>query len=677
MVMAGFAACLNQPAVGKAGSDWVRETIEVADISALALSPDGRQVAFRTSRPDIEHNRYVLQWHIVDLSSGRSKHIASAGEAVIRDPGILAEEPPVWSPDGRWIYYRALKDKEVQLWRSAADGSATERLTEEAGDVEFVEAAFPEDGVRLAIGPPREEIDRAEQAESEQGILVNEHVDLAQNLFRGAIINGRHRSQRLTGQWFSRAGILGNRPLGYRTLAFGSHRLFQSSADRADATVDGPVARSERGDAATIGRKGGRSYIRIDGPPGVVRFCEPASCRPARISWLQWRPGHRQIIFAASDSSHAQALWSWDLDSGRSSMIARTRGLVAGGRNDEQPCAVARREVICVTAAAASPPRLEAFAIGTGRRRTLFDPNAAMRARSWPVIERLEWRDEQGRSFNGIMYLPKHARSGRHPLFLNYYRCEGFVRGGVGDEWPFVALAEAGIASACVNAVPVEGPQDAVEQYRAALSGIEALISRLTARKSIDPARVGIGGLSFGSEVAMWAVMHSDLIAAASVASPQLEPSAYWFNAVQGRNYREILRNVWGLGAPDETPERWKLISPALNAAKIRAPLLMQLSEQEARYAIELRARLTSSTTPFEMHAFPDEPHLKVQPRHRLAAYERNLDWFRFWLMSMEDPDPTKAEQYRRWRDLKARAEPQSVQQPSQSSSDARSKIRK
>jgi hypothetical protein len=28
-------------------------------------------------------------------------------------------------------------------------------------------------------------------------------------------------------------------------------------------------------------------------------------------------------------------------------------------------------------------------------------------------------------------------------------------------------------------------------------------------------------------------------------------------------------------------------------------------------------------------------------------------DWFRFWLQGYEDPDPAKAEQYKRWRELK------------------------
>jgi hypothetical protein len=29
------------------------------------------------------------------------------------------------------------------------------------------------------------------------------------------------------------------------------------------------------------------------------------------------------------------------------------------------------------------------------------------------------------------------------------------------------------------------------------------------------------------------------------------------------------------------------------------------------------------------------------------------VDWFRFWLKEEEDPEPAKAEQYKRWRELK------------------------
>ena len=77
------------------------------------------------------------------------------------------------------------------------------------------------------------------------------------------------------------------------------------------------------------------------------------------------------------------------------------------------------------------------------------------------------------------------------------------------------------------------------------------------------------------------------------------------------------------------------------------------------------------------MYVFPDERHFKVQPRHRLAIYQRNLDWFRFWLQGHVDEDPARSRQFGQWRDLQSRWQAQARQDRSQSSSEARSKIRK
>jgi hypothetical protein len=84
------------------------------------------------------------------------------------------------------------------------------------------------------------------------------------------------------------------------------------------------------------------------------------------------------------------------------------------------------------------------------------------------------------------------------------------------------------------------------------------------------------------------------------------------------------------------------------------------MPEQEYRLSFELFARLTHTTTPVDLYVFPGEPHIKTQPRHRLAVYQRNLDWFGFWLAGKVDPDPAKAEQYARW---KAMADRQALAQ--------------
>jgi len=164
-----------------------------------------------------------------------------------------------------------------------------------------------------------------------------------------------------------------------------------------------------------------------------------------------------------------------------------------------------------------------------------------------------------------------------------------------------------------------------------------------------------MGGFSFGSEAAMWIAMNSNLLQALSIASTQLEPAGHWMGAVRGSDRPGIVRRVWGLGDPGETQDEWRRLSPALNVERLRAPILFQLPEQEARKIPELYARLTMSPTPVELYAFPEEGHVKVRPCHRFAIYRRNLDWFRYWLQGHVDPDPAKSDQYRRWSGLAKR----------------------
>lgn len=36
-----------------------------------------------------------------------------------------------------------------------------------------------------------------------------------------------------------------------------------------------------------------------------------------------------------------------------------------------------------------------------------------------------------------------------------------------------------------------------------------------------------------------------------------------------------------------------------------------------------------------------------------MTSQQGNVDWFTFWLKGEEDPNPAKAEQYKRWRELR------------------------
>src|SRR5690606_20916632 len=142
-----------------------------------------------------------------------------------------------------------------------------------------------------------------------------------------------------------------------------------------------------------------------------------------------------------------------------------------------------------------------------------------------------------------------------------------------------------------------------------------------------------------------WTLMHTDLLAAASVASPSLEPNYFLFATLRDDAFFQSLHALWGLRAPAETPRQWQALSPVHHLDRIRAPVLFQMAEREYLAALGVSLPLVRRLQG-DLYVFPHEAHQKFQPRHKLAVYERNLDWFRFWLAGEETPGPARAAQY-------------------------------
>ncbi len=383
--------------------------------------------------------------------------------------------------------------------------------------------------------------------------------------------------------------------------------------------------------------------------------CVAEACTGKEISDVQWRPGTDEAIFTVTpyDKGFAQSIYRWNVDTGAVSQVATSDGLFGGeGRWGPGTCGVSSAALACVTAEANRPPRLERVDLQTGARQVLFDPNQAL-AQGLAGIraQLLRWTDAKGRTFTGQLYSARHADGKLPPLFVTYYRCIGFVRGGSGDEWPLATMAEQGISTLCINAPSFSA--NAQERYELGQSAVESAVEQLASEGRIDRTRIGMGGLSFGSEVTMWTLIHSDVITAASMASPTTSPMYYLLGSNIGKPFLSLLRTNWQLGAPDETPAQWQKISPTLNLGKISAPILMQFPEQEYMFGLDYAIPLMRSNRA-DLYVFPNEPHNKFQPRHKLAVYARNLDWFRFWLLGQEDPDPAKASQYAHWRSMRS-----------------------
>jgi dipeptidyl aminopeptidase/acylaminoacyl peptidase len=377
----------------------------------------------------------------------------------------------------------------------------------------------------------------------------------------------------------------------------------------------------------------------------------------AEITSMQWRPERNEVLFTTSSLSEgrAQSIFRWDVDMDSVREVARSHGLINGGREPSSLCGVSAEALVCVTAEADRPPRLERIDIETGSRRVLFEPNAALAFDLERTISSrfLRWKDADGQEFSGQLFLGKGPAGRGRPLFVTYYTCSGFLRGGTGDEWPLASFAEAGIAALCIIAKPHK--PDPITRYDEGLSAVRGVVEMLANEGEVDATRVGMGGFSFGSEVTLWVATESGLLAAASVASPAVTPLYYLMSSLQGERFFTGLQAAWGLRSPEAMPYEWNRLSLAFNWDRVKIPVLLQMPEQEYMYALDYIIPMVRDHRA-DLYLFANEPHQKFEPRHKAAAYERNLDWFRYWLQDIETSGPGKEVQYDRWRLMKRRS---------------------
>lgn len=679
-VLGATLIALSKPVYAESISP--RRLLEVIDLGNPVISADGRNVAFRAESASVERNTYDTVWYVQPVDGSTPPRRVAEGGVPLREysTGVVLPSPAVWSPDGRWIYYRAHLDGAIAVWRAAADGSGAEPVTFDSADVRSF--ALIDDGrtLKYSVGATRAEVLAVERSSYDGGVRIDENTVISAGLLRSSLVEGRPSTQRFVGGWFTTGPLLADVKSRWKAVdlptlvatdlpaAGGPPRSLEPSDVQSGISEPWKIAVNERDGRIGI-------LTRVGEAPGVLHKpdvelallptqrsrmpvrCRAELCTKKAITDLQWRPGTDEILFTAVDydKGRAQSIFGWNVSTGAVRPVVMSDGLVSGGqRYWDVPCDASIDYLVCIAAEADRPPRLEAISLRNGDRRRLFEPNEGLEADIAATVpaKLLRWTDERGRMFTGHLFEAVGVRAGhRPPLFVNFYNCNGFLRGGVGDEWPLASLAEHGISSICINAIP-EYRTDFAERYDQGRLAVESLVKYLDAEGKIDPSRVGMGALSYGSDVTLWTAVHSDVLTAASVSSPSVNELYYLYNSLRS-DFHNGLEEMWKLGPPEEAREQWEAISPTYHLDEIDVPILFQMPEQEYRLILEYALPLVRRRQA-DIYVFPDEAHNKFQPRHKLAAYVRNVDWFRFWLQGFEDLDPIKADQYREWRKIKA-----------------------
>lgn len=647
---------------------------ESFDFDGIPISPDGRFAAFQIKRAALARNVNEIRWTVIDANGGKSAiDVGSGGDpmVLVTNAGLVngAEVPDraQWLPDSQWIVYRAKFNGSVQIWRSRRDGAIQEQLTKNNADVTSFRLSADKRYIWFTTGKPRSVIRDAMIKEGLRGYLYDE-------------------------RFYSQGGALAPTVVATGTLA--NDTFWKVNIDSKEETLlddverdaylkEGKSALADDLHARWVRRAKSTEMIawlhdaREDRSVGInIPYTVAASrdsqgrektiCADLRCTGYfkgLWITDAEEILFLRwlnGRNYGALGLFKWNLKTNDVSEILRTDDLLEG-------CAYLRAHLLCSRETAITPRTIVSIALADSLTSTIYDPNPQFQSLAFGEVTPLSWKDRDGRSGFGHLIKPLGFVPGRrYPLIVVQYRSRGFLRGGVGDEYPIHAFSSNGFLvlsfhrpdnwDLYTKATDVRelsrelwaGSSD----LRDALSVLEAGIDTLEEMKIVDSAKIGITGFSDGANIAGYALIHAPRrFAAASLTWTHWNPITYYLSGPKAqRDYDD-----WGLREPsnEQAVAAWRDMSVGMNASKIRIPLLLQVSDNELLPETQTFTAFKRAGNPIEMYVFPNEYHVKSQPMHRYSIYKRNLEWFQFWLCDVEEPAGVDPLQYVRWRSMR------------------------
>jgi dipeptidyl aminopeptidase/acylaminoacyl peptidase len=288
----------------------------------------------------------------------------------------------------------------------------------------------------------------------------------------------------------------------------------------------------------------------------------------------------------------------------------------------------------------------------------IWNPNPELKDIDLGEASVLKWKDKAGRAWIGGLYKPPdYVQGRRYPLVIQThgFAPSYFLPSGLFPS-AFAAreLAATGILVLQVQDCPYSVTS---EESSCNVSGYEAAVERLVEAGLVDADSVGIVGFSRTCYYTLEALTAGTVrFKAASITDGVNAGYLQYITNVDsdGNQIAHEYDAMIGAQPYGEGLMLWVSRSPVFNMDKVRTPLQMVAEGRSGvLFMWEPYAVLRYLNKPVDLILLNTEEHVLTNPAARLVSQGGTLDWFRFWLQGYEDPDPAKAEQYARWRELR------------------------
>ena len=622
----------------------------VRDVREPQISPDGAWVAYTVSTSDTAEDRSTSAVWMASWDGSRNVRLTTSKSG---------EHTPRWSPDGRWLAFLSSRDDDhTQLWLLDRLGGEGRKATTLPSDVD--DYVWAPDGRRIALvaedadtakpkTPPPIVIDRFQFKQDESGYLGKQR----RHLYVLDVESGK--TAMLTSGDYDEL-LPAWSPDG-KSLAFVSKR--RPDFDR-DSNWDLYVIAAGGGGAAP------RQLTTFEGPDN-----DPdTESRPAwspdghSLAYLQGGPlkllyyavqklavvpgagGAPHILTAALDRNVASPVWSGDgssitflLEDDRAVGLARVPAaggaierLVSGPRVVSAFTASANGKLAVLVSTPVAPA--EVFALDGSTLRPLSRQNDEWLARvTLGGVEPITFKSRDGTAVNGFAVKPPDFVPGkRYPTIL---RIHGGPVSQYQNEFDSQLQTLAGHGYLVVVANP-RGSSGRGERFSTAIfadwgnkdaQDVLAAVDYAVAQGLADPARLGVGGWSYGGILTNYVIAQDQRFKAAV-------SGASIANVLAGYGTDQYVREYEvELGVPWKTADTWvKLSFPFLHADRITTPTLFLCGDKDFNVPLlnseQMYQALRSLGVETQLVIYPGQHHGINKPSYRRDRLERYLAWY-------------------------------------------------
>ena len=258
-------------------------------------------------------------------------------------------------------------------------------------------------------------------------------------------------------------------------------------------------------------------------------------------------------------------------------------------------------------------------------------------------MEVIRWRGARGDEVEGLLHYPLDWREGeRHPLVLDIH---GGPASADRDRWdqrwpgPNILWRQRGAFVLQVNyhgssnyglewVESIEG-----HYYEYPIADIEAGVDSLIERGLVDPDRLGSSGWSNGGILTAELITRTGRYKAAVVGAADVEWVSDWANVDFGASFN----NYYFQATPWEDPQGYLELSPFFRLDKVTTPTIIHTGTEDRAVPPHqswslFRVLQYLGEAPVRLALYPGEGHGLTKIAHQRRKVEEDLAWFDHYL---------------------------------------------